>query len=305
MSEPGTRGLEQQRPEDRNTSPAARPMKRMWVGIVAASYATAVVAAYAELVLDIRTPRSDLVKEIALGAGAHISLVEYNKKVEQLRAQYGKGRVQAPIELSTGQVTVALDGNEIQKWQIPRTFASMYGVVVVTPPGAAESIFPFNWEPGRLPTQHEPSIARLQALVGNRFPAKFLAFDDADWTRDRCVPQPTWSETRLGQLAGRLHVRWTETFCVVHWNGSRPRSMLIDVMLAEGGDPWIRPFVRWICRKITESALKRDASPDHEPPDYAACVLVDRPDRTGPTGAQDAFASVVYEIRGRTLARID
>jgi len=80
--------------------------------------------------------------------------------------------------------------------------------------------------------------------------------------------------------------------------------MLIGVTLMDG-DPWVRPFVRWICRRMTGTAVEGIIAAGHVPPDYAACILVDRPARTGPTGSQEAFASDVYEVRNRTLARIN
>jgi hypothetical protein len=66
----------------------------------------------------------------------------------------------------------------------------------------------------------------------------------------------------------------------------------------------MRPFSRRLCRVITETALTKLAASDQERPTYAACVLVDRPHRTGPTGAQTAFTSEVYEVRSSDLARI-
>lgn len=66
----------------------------------------------------------------------------------------------------------------------------------------------------------------------------------------------------------------------------------------------MRPFSRRLCRVITEAALADLVASSHEQPIYAACVLVDRPDRTGPTGAQTAFTSEVYEVRSHGLARI-
>jgi hypothetical protein len=257
------------------------------------------IAAYAEFALDIRAPRSDLRQEGALGASASLSLGEYNKRVEQMHAAYGD-RASVALDPSTGRMTVSLDGKLIEERSIAREFAGMYGMFVVTTPGAPESIFPFALEPGQIPSSHEPNVARLQSHFEGRMPAKFLAFKDADWTRDSCV-SPKASDLGLGGLAALLRLR-AETFCVVRWNGKRPSSMLIGVTRADG-DPWMRPFARWICRTVTEAALNRFA-PDREPT-YAACVLVDRSDRTGPTGAQDAFTATVYEVRNRTLARMD
>ena len=102
--------------------------------------------------------------------------------------------------------------------------------------------------------------------------------------------------TRLG-----IHA---QTSCVVHWKGPHPSSMLISVTLANG-DPWMRPFVRWICRSMTSASLGKLTSTGLQPPTYAACILVDRAERRRPKDAADTFASVVYEIRDRALARMN
>jgi hypothetical protein len=79
--------------------------------------------------------------------------------------------------------------------------------------------------------------------------------------------------------------------------------MLVGVALADG-DPWMRPFARRMCRWITATALARVAATDHEPyPDYAACMLVDRPGRSGATQTMQAH---VYDVRrDATLAYVN
>jgi hypothetical protein len=274
---------------------------RVWVSLLVGTGAAVIIAAYAELVLDIRSQRSDLTVVRALGASASLSLVEYNKKVKQMQNAYGdRGRV--ILEASTGKVTVTLDDRVIEESQIVREFAGMYGLFVVRARDATESIFPFAFAPGEIPSDHEPNIRRLRSRFENVLPAKDLAFDDTDWTRDFCTA-PQASDLGFGPFAAFLHLK-SETLCMVHWKGQQPNSMLIGVTLADG-DPWMRPFARWICRKLTAAALDRFSMPGRERPRYAACVLVDRPDRTGPTGAQGAFTSMVYEIQGRALARLD
>lgn len=275
---------------------------RVWVTLLLLGTGVAVtIAAYAELVLDIRSQRSDLTAVRALGANVHLSLVEYNKKVEQMQNAYGD-RAKVTLETATGKTTVALDGSVIEESQTARQFTGMYGVFVVRAHDTTESTFPFAFDPGEIPSGHEPKIGRLQARFGNVLPAKYLAFNDTDWTRDSCAA-PQVSDLWSGSLAVLLRLR-SETFCIVRWKGPRPSSMLIGVTRADG-DPWMRPFARWICGKLMAAALDKFSSPDRERPAYAACILVDRPDRTGPTGAQDAFTSIAYEVQDRALARLD
>lgn len=107
---------------------------------------------------------------------------------------------------------------------------------------------------------------------------------------DKCI---TISPADLGWLGEQLRFQ-SGAFCVVFWKGASPGSMLIGVALANG-DPGMRPFIRRICRWLTATALARVAATDHEPPpDYAACVLVDRPNRSG---AAETLQAHVYEVR--------
>ena len=49
------------------------------------------------------------------------------------------------------------------------------------------------------------------------------------------------------------------------------------------------------CRWLMSAALTRMAATDREPPpDYAACLLVDRPDRSG---AAETLETNVFEVR--------
>jgi hypothetical protein len=263
----------------------------------------AVAAAYGELVLDIRAPRSSLTQAHALGASAQMSLVVYNKKIADMRAAFGPG-VNVTLHSSTGDMVTDLDGDPIEVDTLKRDFAGMYGVFVVNPTKDGASTFPFALDPGQIPapSDHEPNVGRLQDRFEGRFPDKYLSFGGEQWTRDSCTASAR-PEIGFGDLAEWLRLRG-ETACMIRWNGAMPGAMLVVVTRADA-DPWMRPFARRICRVVTQAALARLAPSGRGLADYAACVLVDRPDRTGPTGAQDAFTSVVYEVRGRTLARME
>jgi len=52
--------------------------------------------------------------------------------------------------------------------------------------------------------------------------------------------------------------------------------MLISVSVASG-EPWMRPFVRRVCRVIAEARLGQFDPEQSDSPRYAACVLVDPP----------------------------
>lgn len=232
---------------------------RAWQKRLLATGAAVTAAAYAEFVLDIRTPHSGLAEASALAAV--ISFPSEHPDEKHL--------------------------------------AGMYGLFVITPGDAAESLFPFSIVPGNTASStYAPPIEQLRDRFGSVFPVKRAVPGDSHATVNSCeAPKP--SEFGFGRFAAWLRLR-SQTFCVVHWNGAPPSAMLISVTLADG-DPWMRPFERWICRKITAAALARLAAR----PAYAACVLADRPGRMRPGDAQDTFASVVYEVRNGTLARMD
>ena len=279
-------------------------MSRISKLLVAVSLVAAVAALLCnELIVDFRAPRSELMQHTALGASAYLSLVEYNKKVTRVKAEYG-ARGHVILDPSAGKLTVKVGDDVIEESQVERVFASMHGLFVIGARDDVESIFPFDIEPGKIPPRfdREPNIGRLQARFGDRVPAKYLAFDNSDWTRGSCA-LPQVGELGFAQVDKWLGLR-AATSCVVHWNGATPRSMLILVLLADA-DPWMRPFARRICRTTIARAIEKPAVSGDTLPDYAACVLVDRPVRTGPSGAQDAFISVVFEVRSGVLARLE
>src|SRR5262249_12995926 len=98
--------------------------------------AAVVGAGYAELVLDIRAPRSQLEGYGGSGAGASLSLVAYNKLVADTRASYGE-RGSVTLAPSTGDVTVEVDGKVIARSRLERQFRAIYGLFAVGARGHA------------------------------------------------------------------------------------------------------------------------------------------------------------------------
>jgi hypothetical protein len=274
---------------------------RLWAKLVLGTGVAIAVATYAEFVLDFRAPRSNLKIEGALAALTLTSFGDYSTKVGQARAKYGD-RVRADQDVSAGKWTIKLDGSIIEEGRIVVKLAGMYGVFAVAFNETTKGIFPFSIVAGNPTLSNAPSVKILQDRFAGSFPAKFLAFADADRTLDSCQA-PQIPELGFGSLGALLRIQ-SQTFCVVHWKGAHPSSMLISVTLA-GGDPWMRPFSLWICRAMTATILRTLASSDRPLPTYAACVLVDRPDRRRPGDAQDTYKSVAYEIRSGTPARMN
>lgn len=277
---------------------------RAWIKYLLGIVALVLIAAYGEFVMDFRGARSQLKSHNAFAA---ITLTDYgdrDAKIKELRAKYGE-RARAdddvPAGASNGKWTITLDGSVLEEGRIVVKLAGIYGLFAVASDDTTEGIFSFSIVPGRADLSHTTSVKVLRDRFKN-FPARFLAFADTDLAVDSCAAAPA-SELGFGSIGALLGMQ-AQTYCLVHWQGAHPSSMLISVTLANG-DPWMRPFARWICRSMTSATLGRLASPNRQPPTYAACVLVDRADRRRPGDAYDTFASVVYEIRDETLARMN
>lgn len=137
------------------------------VSIALGVAAAIAIAACAELVLDIRMPRSGLA---AAGALAAI------------------------ISFPTGEPDP------------PKKLAGMYGLFVVRS-GATESIFPFSIVPGNAgSSSYRPDLAQLRERFGADFPAQPDAANDTRWKDNTCVARPA-SELGFGRLTEYLHLR--------------------------------------------------------------------------------------------------
>jgi hypothetical protein len=269
--------------------------------IVAGGVAIAAAAAVGELVLDIRTPGASLVEVYAIATTVSILIEDRDHAVQALRKKYGPD-AEIVLEIQPPRLVTRIKGKVIEEERAPGQFSDARGLFVVGPLGWVASTFPFQIDPRERPAfgrQGEPSVRYLKDRFGKILPAKYFEFDDRDAVTDTCI---TISPADLGWVGRRLDVQ-TGTFCVIFWKGASPGSMLIGVALADG-DPWMRPFTRRICRWLTGIALGRVAATDREmPPDYAACLLVDRPNRSGAGGTLQAY---VYEVRrDATLAYVN
>lgn len=264
--------------------------------IVGAAVTGMAAAAYGELVLDVSAPRASLVHIRAISSNISIEMADLHPAFEAMKKKYGPD-AQTVLQTKPPRLITRVDGKVVeQQDKVPKQFANAWGLFVVGPPGRLESIFPFQIDPRKAPapgTKREPGVRRLRHQFGQEFPVEYLEFDDRDAVTDRCI---TISPADLGWAGKQLRFK-SGTFCVEFWRGASPGSMLIGVTLADG-DPWMRPFSRRICRWLTAVALARLAATDREPPpDYAACILVDRPDRSG---TSETLKVHVYEVRRDT-----
>jgi hypothetical protein len=269
--------------------------------IVAAAVAAVAAAAFGELVLDVRTPRASLVEIHAVANSVDIQMADYHRAVEVMKTKYGPD-AETVLQNRPPRLITHVKGKIVEEKRAPGEFSDARGIFVIGPRGALESTFPFQIDPREAPAfgrQGEPSVQYLKSRFEDKFPAKYLAFDDRDAVTDTCI---TMSPADLGWLGRPLNFA-SGTFCVVFWKGASPGSMLIGVALADG-DPWMRPFSRRICRHLTTIALARVAATDHDaPPDYAACLLADRPNRSG---AEETLQVHAFEVRrDASLATVD
>ena len=269
--------------------------------IVAAAVAALAATALGELVFDIRTPRASLAEVHAITTSIDIRMADVNRVGEAMKTKYGPD-AETVLETRPPRIVTRVNDEVVAEEKAPGQFSDARGLFVIGPRGHLESTFPFQINPRERPAfgkQGEPSVQYLKSRFENKLPAKYLAFDDRDAVTDTCI---TMSPADLAWLGGQLNFR-SGTFCVVFWKGASPASMLIGVALA-GGDPWMRPFSRRICRSLAAMALARVAATDRAaPPDYAACLLVDRPNRSG---AAETLQVHTYEVRrDASLAYVD
>lgn len=268
---------------------------------LAATLAVATPAlCYAELVLDLRTPRSNLAQVQAVASHISIQMADYHRKIEAMKVKHGPD-AQTMLHTPGARFTTVVHGVLVEEGRLPFEFNSVTGLFAIGPRGRIETRFPFQLDPRKLPAANErtaPADA-VKSRFAKELPARYLDFDSRDAMTDTCTGLSRSDAPVLGTLV-RLEAA---TFCVIYWKGTQSASMLIGVALAPG-DPWLRPFARRICRHLTAIAIERIGAIDREaPPDYAACLLVDRPTRTG---ASETLTAYVYEVRrDATLALID
>jgi hypothetical protein len=262
-------------------------MRLRWKWMIVAGAVTA--AAYGELILDIRTPHASLAEVHGITSTVSIPLGDYQ---EAMKKKYGPD-ADTVLTNHPPRAITRVGGKVVEDDKAPGKFSDARGVFVIGLRGHLESTFSFEIDLRAPPTsgsKGEPSAQYLKSWFGKNFPTKYLEFDDRDVVTDKSI---TISPADLGWLGEQLRFQ-SGAFCVVFWKGASPGSMLIGVALANG-DPGMRPFIRRICRWLTATALARVAATDHEPPpDYAACVLVDRPNRSG---AAETLQAHVYEVR--------
>jgi hypothetical protein len=266
-------------------------MRLRWKVLIVFALA-AVAAVWAEFVRDIRTPRASLVEIHAIGTSVSIQMDDIHRVGETMKKKYGPDAETVLVTKPPRMIT-RVDNKVVAEAKAPGQFLDAIGFFVVGPRGHRGSTFPFQIDPRKAPQpgrKGEPSVRSLKSRFGKEVPDRYFDFDDRDAVTDRCIGLAPADLVGIGKL---LQIQ-SGTSCVIFWRGQPSGSMLISVVLADG-DPWMRPFSRRICRWLMSTALTRVAATDREPPpDYAACLLVDRPDRSG---AAETLETYVFEVR--------
>jgi hypothetical protein len=254
--------------------------------------------AYGELVHDWRTPRSDRTARFIVSANHVMSVPRFHQIAAEMEKKYGE-RVKNTLLVDTGIVQVKLDGRVIETHELKKALGSVLGLFVVGAKGTAKTRFPFEFSADQTPGQFNRPAADVFSTRFKGSPKEWFEFKDSDWTIDRCAALPPG--LGLGCIGETLQLREGMS-CVVTWKGLPSGSMLISVSRADG-DPWMRPFVRRLCRAITDAALKRFAPEQPDRPNYAGCVLADRPEYAS---AQRSLAVDMYSVGpADKLARMD
>ena len=272
-------------------------MQLKWkLAVATTALAAVAVVAYGELVLDILAPRSSMAETHAISTSTSILTADYHRAVEKMKKRYGP-EAQTSIENNPARFVTRVGDKVVEEDKRPGTFSDARGLFVIGPRGHIASIFPFQIDPHQPPKPGMmvgPGVEYLKGRFGEQLPLKYLEFDDRDAVTGECI---TISTDDVGWLGQQLRLQ-SNAFCTVVWKGPSPGSMLIGVALADG-DPWMRPFSRRICRWLTTIAMARVTTSQSNPlPNYAACLLVDRPDRSG---AADTLQAHVYEVDHDTI----
>jgi len=221
-------------------------------------------AAYAELVLDVRTPRSTLVE-------GHLIQAVMSWHTGNLdTAKYGPN-AKTNFESGPARLVITLDGNVVHEAPLSEMFEGVRAIFEV---GASErqmgqmaSTFPI-WFAVPSPPDHSSAMVRRRYFVDSNMGEKRIENYVGDGP---CV---VLAAADLGSVGAAVRLK-SVTFCVVEWTGSRPASMLIGAPLTDGG-PFVRPFSRRICRSLAALALRKLTAARSQAVQYAGCMLLDR-----------------------------
>jgi hypothetical protein len=257
-------------------------MKSVVLALVAVVLAA---AAYAELVLDVRTPRSALVE-------SYIVQAVMNWQSQDL-PKYGPNE-HAHFESGPPRLVITVDGKVVHEAPLSQFFEGVRGSFEIGPSGQqidGQRVFPI-WFAVPSPPDHSSAMVRRRYFVDSNVGETRLEKYVGDGP---CV---VLAESDLGIVGAAVRLK-SVTFCVVEWTGSGRASMLIGTPLTDGG-PLVRPFSRRICRSLAALALRKLTAASSQAVQYAGCMLFDRAAFLDVSealyGFVDDFQVHVYEV---------
>lgn len=265
-------------------------MRLMINSVVLALVAVALAAAaYAELVLDVRTPRSTLVESYFVQAVMDWQAQTLDKA---MKAKYVPN-AETKLELGPLRAVITLNGKVVHEAPLSEMFEGVRASFEIGASGQLieERMFPI-WFAVPSPPDHSSAMVRrryfLDSHVGEKRLENYVG-------NGPCV---VLAASDLGSVGAAVRLE-SVTFCVVEWTGSHPASMLIGAPLTDGG-PLVRPFSRRICRSLAALALRKLTAARSQAVQYAGCMLFDRAGFVDGPGALygfvDDFQVHVYEV---------
>ncbi len=251
-----------------------------WRLAVAALLAAMLVAAgYAELVLDVRAPHTVLYESAMITTEARLASGS-GALDAAMKTKYGPDAV-TYLQLKPASWVVKVGDKEVHREPAATRFSGAIGFFVFGSPGKLASLFPFRLELQDKQPSHRFSVTDLLHWFKGSYDESIIRYLDVNDAAEAEGPCTELGPSDFG-LAGRLLNLRTGRFCLIDWTGRRRASALIGAVVADG-DPWMRPFTGRICRSLTKLALRKITAVRPRLPDYAACIMVDRPTRQGTT----------------------
>jgi hypothetical protein len=265
-------------------------MKSVVLALVAVVLAA---AAYAELVLDVRTPRSTLVEVHLIQA-----IIPWHTQIpdKAMKAKYGQN-AETNLKSGPARLVTTVDGKVVHEAPVSEMFEGVRASFEIGASGQQmgemASTFPI-WFAVPSPPDHSSAMVRRRYFIDSFVSEKRIENYVGDGP---CV---VLAASDLGSVGAAVRLE-SVTFCVVEWTGSRRASMLIGAPLTDGG-PFMRPFSRRICRSLAALALRKLTAASSQAVQYAGCMLFDRANFLdgSPTqalyGFVDGFQVYVYEV---------
>jgi len=251
----------------------------MWFGgrlaIALLVLAALAAAAYAELVLDLRAPRVVLNEAAVINTESRLTSGSETLDAA-MKTKYGP-RAVTYFQPKPTQWVVKADDKVVYTAPATTRVSGTFGFLAIGPPDKIASLFPFRLDLQDKQPSHRFSVEELRGwLDRNERLARYLDVNGSVEAEGPCVElTPSdfgWIGKLLDLRAGR--------FCLIGSTAGRRATALIGVVAADG-DPWMRPISGRLCRGLTALALRKIMAPARRLPEYAACVLVDRPTRQG------------------------